>query len=162
MSKDPRNIDPDDFFAETRMSFGDHIEDLRVHLWRAIKGFVLACVLGFLLGKPVLRFIAKPVEEQLQAFYDRRVEKVSDEIDTNDEYMKINKPGEWVRKGYSRKQLQLLREGKFDQLKDVEKPGDDDKIAELWERPQEPLKEVITYREAQAAIGKRPALSTLN
>ena len=39
MSKDPRNIDPDDFFAETRMSFGDHIEDLRTHLWRAIKGF---------------------------------------------------------------------------------------------------------------------------
>ena len=35
MSKDPRNIDPDDFFAETRMSFGDHIEDLRTHLWRA-------------------------------------------------------------------------------------------------------------------------------
>ena len=30
--------DPDDFFAETRMSFGEHLEDLRTHLWRAVKG----------------------------------------------------------------------------------------------------------------------------
>ncbi len=26
--------DPDDFFSETRMTFGDHLEDLRIHLSR--------------------------------------------------------------------------------------------------------------------------------
>ena len=31
--------DPDDMFADTRMSFGEHIEDLRSHLLRAIYGF---------------------------------------------------------------------------------------------------------------------------
>ena len=44
MSKDNRDIDPDDFFADTRMSFGDHIEDLRVHLLRAVKGFMFFCI----------------------------------------------------------------------------------------------------------------------
>jgi sec-independent protein translocase protein TatC len=34
----------EDMFADTRMSFGDHLEDLRTHLWRAIKGFVIIMV----------------------------------------------------------------------------------------------------------------------
>jgi len=63
--------DPDDMFADTRMSFGEHIEDLRSHLLRAIKWFVLALVVSFFIGKPVLRFIAKPVEEQLMEFWNR-------------------------------------------------------------------------------------------
>src|SRR5437016_8194099 len=41
--------DPDDFFTETRMSFGDHIEELRLHLWRAIGGLILCLFLGFIL-----------------------------------------------------------------------------------------------------------------
>jgi sec-independent protein translocase protein TatC len=41
--------DPDDFFAETRMSFGDHIEDLRGHLWRAIGGLFFCLAIGFVL-----------------------------------------------------------------------------------------------------------------
>ena len=66
--------DPDDFFSETRMSFGDHIEDLRVHLLRAVKGFMFFCIFGFIIGKPVLALIAKPVSEQLEAFYLKRTE----------------------------------------------------------------------------------------
>src|SRR5213082_2048714 len=84
MSKDPRSIDPDDFFAETRMSFGDHIEDLRVHLWRAIKGFFFACIFGFFIGKQMLVFIAHPVEKQLQVFYDRRVQGVQQDLASGD------------------------------------------------------------------------------
>lgn len=63
--------DPDDMFADTRMSFGEHIEDLRTHLLRAIYGFLLAFLIAIPLGKPVLRFIARPVEEQLGAFTAR-------------------------------------------------------------------------------------------
>ncbi len=36
----PEPPDPDDMFADTRMSFGEHIEDLRTHLLRAIYGFL--------------------------------------------------------------------------------------------------------------------------
>ncbi|HMC88306.1 MAG TPA: twin-arginine translocase subunit TatC, partial [Gemmataceae bacterium] len=63
--------DPDDMFADTRMSFGDHLEELRIHLWRAVIGFVIAMFLSFLIGKPVLyTFIIRPVEKQLQEFYE--------------------------------------------------------------------------------------------
>lgn len=41
--------DPDDFFAETRMSFGDHIEELRRYLWKAIAGLGFCLVIGFIL-----------------------------------------------------------------------------------------------------------------
>jgi sec-independent protein translocase protein TatC len=63
--------DPDDYFADTRMSFGDHIEELRTHLWKAIAGFLIALVFSFFIGKPVLGFIAAPVERELQRFWDK-------------------------------------------------------------------------------------------
>src|SRR5213082_410960 len=63
--------DPEDMFSDSRMSFGEHIEDLRTHLIRAIKGFVLAMLVAFFIAKPVLHFIAKPVEEQLMEYWDR-------------------------------------------------------------------------------------------
>jgi len=61
----------DDIFADTRMSFGEHIEDLRSHLLRAIYGFVLALVLSFFVGKIVLGFIARPVEIALTGYWER-------------------------------------------------------------------------------------------
>ena len=142
MSKDSRNIDPDDFFADTRMSFGDHIEDLRVHLWRAIKGFFVACLLGFVLGKPVLAFIAKPVEEQLQAFYDRRVEKVADEIDS-DENKDANKATDYTLWSVPAKQMQAIALGKFDEASAMPKPGPDDKKVRIWMSSEEDRKSVV-------------------
>ena len=37
----PSNHD-EDFFRDTRMSFGDHLDELRTRMWRAIKGLALA------------------------------------------------------------------------------------------------------------------------
>ncbi|MBI1915177.1 MAG: twin-arginine translocase subunit TatC [Planctomycetes bacterium] len=166
MSKDPRNIDPDDFFAETRMSFGDHIEDLRVHLWRAIKGFFFACILGFFLGPYVLHFIAKPVEEQLQAFYDRRVEDVKRKaIEGNDtDIRKANEASDWFQTAHPAKQFQMLAQGKFNEANEFEKPeaNEDIPVVKLWTRNINPVEVAIANYKAQQTIGKRPALSTLN
>ena len=63
MSSNGTPPDPDDFFSETRMSFGDHIEDLRTHLWRALKGFGVALLFSFFIGHIVVQFITAPVEE---------------------------------------------------------------------------------------------------
>jgi sec-independent protein translocase protein TatC len=63
--------DPDDMFSETRMTFGEHIEDLRTHLLRAIYGFVIGFVIAIPLGPWTLAFISKPVEEQLAKFSER-------------------------------------------------------------------------------------------
>jgi sec-independent protein translocase protein TatC len=165
MSKDPRNIDPDDFFAETRMSFGDHIEDLRVHLWRAIKGFFFACILGFFLGKTVLAIIAKPVEEQLQAFYDRRVKDVEKEINEDDTaFQDARKATEWFQVEFPAKQWQLMAKGEFKKANAFEKPEADEDVdvVKPWMRYNNPLRVAIATAKAQQTIGRRPALSTLN
>lgn len=62
----------EDYFADTRMSFGDHIEDLRKHLVRGLIGFVVGMALAFFLAKPALDFINSPIERAMQRFYDER------------------------------------------------------------------------------------------
>jgi sec-independent protein translocase protein TatC len=85
--------DPDDFFADTRMSIGDHIEELRVHLFRAIAGFLVGLVFGFFLGRPVMLFIAAPVENRLMAFYKARVKQKREELNQrNADLMAANEP----------------------------------------------------------------------
>src|SRR5262245_14673383 len=114
MTRNNHYIDPEDMFADTRMSFGDHIEELRTHLWRAIIGFLVIMVMVFVLdaigtvldrpyvgiGRPALLFIAAPVEKQLQAFYDRRVKKMVEQLAQNDpELKKIDQPTDFIRYG---------------------------------------------------------------
>ena len=53
--------DDDDLFAHTRMSFGDHIEELRLRMIRAILGFLIAMVVGLFVGQPVMELIQAPV-----------------------------------------------------------------------------------------------------
>src|SRR5689334_21517869 len=84
--------DPDDFFSETRMTFGDHIEELRIHLWRAIIGFGVALFLSFFIGKAAVDFITAPVKQQLRAFYNRRVEKTMKDLQNDPNLMKVNEP----------------------------------------------------------------------
>src|SRR5688572_5990601 len=74
--------DPEDMFNDTRMSFGDHIEDLRTHLLRAIKGFIIGMIIGIWpLGQYVYGIIVAPVEEQLDAFQKRKFEKEAREAE---------------------------------------------------------------------------------
>jgi sec-independent protein translocase protein TatC len=84
--------DPDDFFAETRMSFGDHIEELRTHLWRAIAGFGVALFLSLFIGHHVVRFITAPVEQQLQKFRERRNREVLVQALKDSTLQELNRP----------------------------------------------------------------------
>jgi sec-independent protein translocase protein TatC len=82
---------PDDIFKDTRMSFGDHIDELRQRMFAAIKWLVFFLLIGFVLdavgnatgnpnigvGKPMLKIITDPVEEQVRDFYNRRIERVA-------------------------------------------------------------------------------------
>jgi len=85
----------EDFFRDTRMSFGDHLEELRTRMWRAIKGLGLFLIIGFILdgigeraglpwlgiGKPMLRVIVDPVEQQVKEFYRERNEATRRRLD---------------------------------------------------------------------------------
>src|SRR5262249_50664357 len=83
----------EDMFADTRMSFGEHLEELRIHLWKGIYGFLIALCFSFFSGKRVLHFISKPVEDQLRAFYDERVKEVANALKQEDpELSAVNTP----------------------------------------------------------------------
>jgi len=94
---DPDRSDcaPEDLFAPTRMSLGDHIEELRKHLIRALLGFGVALVAGFFLGPMVLRFIAAPVDGALAKFYQRRMDRLVQQLAVGDpQLLDTNRPRE--------------------------------------------------------------------
>jgi sec-independent protein translocase protein TatC len=84
---------PDDVFADTRMSLGEHIEELRYRMIAALKWLLFFLIFGFILdtiggavgnenigiGKPMLSVITDPVESQARDFYFRRQKKLEDE-----------------------------------------------------------------------------------
>jgi sec-independent protein translocase protein TatC len=93
MSTYDRIPDPDDMFSDTRMTFGEHIEDLRVHLIRAILGFLVAMIASFFLAPQVLHFIDKPVREQLSEYWrrfnEKRQKELEQEVKTGTEDLKL-------------------------------------------------------------------------
>jgi sec-independent protein translocase protein TatC len=94
-----------DPFAHIRMPFGDHLEALRGHLGRALIGFALGMVVGFFVSEPVLKFIMAPVEQELERFHVRRVERVAERLQNGDPLLvEANQPRE-VPLTFNREQL---------------------------------------------------------
>jgi sec-independent protein translocase protein TatC len=109
--------DPDDFFADTRMTFGDHIEDLRTHLWRAVKGFAVALVLSFFIGKTVVNFITAPVKNELSRYYDHHTRKLLKEQATNPELAGVTRPSAFFEIQMPRQQAEALVKGRDTAMK---------------------------------------------
>jgi sec-independent protein translocase protein TatC len=74
-----RREDGEDLFAHTRMSLGDHIEELRRHMIKALIGFFIGMIIGFFISKPIVEQIAAPIEAGLMRLYHKRLDKVADE-----------------------------------------------------------------------------------
>ncbi len=156
---DNETPDPDDLFKDTRMSFWDHIEELRKHLWRAIVGFVIALVLSLFVGDDVLQFIAAPVEKELMVFYNHRVaeavKKSEAKLRAENEQLTRANLSKQIPITFTREQLQQLREA-------MGLPG------EVPER-ETPLKVMIgippveislALSEAMQMVGRPPSLKT--
>lgn len=91
--KEKYNEYPDDMFADTRMSLGEHIEELRYRMLNALKCLLFFLVIGFVLdavgksigndnigvGMPMLDVITEPVKQQTRDFYYRQAEKSANE-----------------------------------------------------------------------------------
>lgn len=56
-------------FEETKMTFGEHLEELRVCLTKAIIGLVLGTLIGLYLAKQVMGVIQSPIEKALREHY---------------------------------------------------------------------------------------------
>ena len=65
-----------DLFQESTMTFGQHLEELRTCLFRAIAGLALGCAIGLLpwVCIPVVKFIKTPVENALKNYYQEQAE----------------------------------------------------------------------------------------
>jgi sec-independent protein translocase protein TatC len=113
--------DAEDLFADTRMSFGDHLEELRWRLIRAISGAVLILIGVFVVdtigwitglpigaGLPVMHFISRPVEREMMFFYQERLNKITSQLKAKPETTNARVPVHlWVDPEEFRKALDL-------------------------------------------------------
>ena len=151
--------DPEDIFKDTRMSFGDHIEELRSHLLRAIYGFVVGMVVALIFAKWVFAIITGPVEAQLMEFYNQpRGEGGEGSGGKEQRWRQLDVPTA----------VPIIMK-----LEDAERcfpkvpPGDVtvDSEGQKWVHVPfwvEPLRYEIAVSAAQRQVGRPPMLSTLN
>lgn len=69
----PKKTDRD-LFDDTTMTFGEHLEVLRVHLIKAIAGLVVAMFVALLFGDVIIRAINEPLTAALHRYGVERVE----------------------------------------------------------------------------------------
>jgi sec-independent protein translocase protein TatC len=132
--------DPDDFFAETRMSFGDHIEELRVHLWRAIYGFGIAVFASIFIGHIVVDYITAPVKQQLREYYIRHQKRVLEQQAGDPELTRANRPTPFRAVLVPRKQILAVAKGEDPDMprpriiSEKEQQAREEQKAPLWKR----------------------------
>jgi sec-independent protein translocase protein TatC len=71
----PRLEYNEDIFQESTMTFGEHLEELRVRLFRAILGLVAGVIVGFCIGGYVVEAIKAPLENALVEHYTKVAEE---------------------------------------------------------------------------------------
>ena len=59
----------DDFFKGSTMSFGQHLDELRTSLIRALQGLGIAMLIGFYTAPMVVKFFKAPIERALVNYY---------------------------------------------------------------------------------------------
>jgi sec-independent protein translocase protein TatC len=59
----------DDLFKDTTMTFGEHLDELRGALFKALLGLMLGCIVGFFLGDWMVKVILRPLEGALESYY---------------------------------------------------------------------------------------------
>jgi len=67
----PRPSD-EDLFQSSTMTFGEHLEELRVCLIRAALGLSVAVLIGFFVARPVVHLIEEPLRRALGKYYTER------------------------------------------------------------------------------------------
>jgi sec-independent protein translocase protein TatC len=157
--------DPEDLFADTRMSFGDHLEDLRLHLWRAIQGFLVAMVLSFVIGKPAMYvLIIRPVEQQLDAYYreykEKRAKQAFDELGKGEDHG-ANEP-RYVDVQFLGQHLKAILAGKDPEpVEDLKAVPEKDWV-KIPMRIPEPVRYLDVFRKAQAFLEPPRTLKTFS
>jgi sec-independent protein translocase protein TatC len=151
------HADPEDLFADTRMSFGDHIEVLRLHLVRALVGFGIGLFVSLFFGQFVVRFIAAPVEKELSAFYNKRAARIAQRLESGDAKEEELNTDKEVPFRVNRRELARILG-----LKEPagEAGSEDDWVSLPLRIP--PLQFTLATQEAIRLVGRPPLLATMN
>ncbi len=64
----------EDLFEGTKMTFGEHLEELRVALFRSLIGLMLGTLIGFLVSNRVVNLIEVPLTRALEEYYLNKAE----------------------------------------------------------------------------------------
>lgn len=67
----------DDLFEGTKMSFGEHLEELRVCLFKSVVALIIGFCLGLMLADRVMQFMQSPLTSALENYY---ITKAVDEL----------------------------------------------------------------------------------
>src|SRR3954468_3631982 len=59
----------DDLFEKSTMTFGEHLEELRVCLFRGVAGIALGVMVGLFVANGVVRFFQSPLEKAMERYY---------------------------------------------------------------------------------------------
>jgi sec-independent protein translocase protein TatC len=65
----------EDLFSASTMTFGEHLDELRVVLFRALLGLVVGFVIGLCISKHVVRWIKMPLEKAMKRHYSALVDE---------------------------------------------------------------------------------------
>jgi sec-independent protein translocase protein TatC len=88
-----------DLFDDSMMTFGEHLEVLRVHLWRAIIGLAIGSTAAFFFSDHVIRAIQEPVTQAMEKRWGRPLRQ--------DQLVKVDKSPidqlkAWLRRTFSK------------------------------------------------------------
>ncbi|HVJ80842.1 MAG TPA: twin-arginine translocase subunit TatC, partial [Planctomycetia bacterium] len=75
----------DDMFDDGSMTFGEHIEELRRHLWRAIVGVLLATLFTIFFAQYVVKILVAPLEGSLESWHRAKLVRVADQFQKDQE-----------------------------------------------------------------------------
>jgi sec-independent protein translocase protein TatC len=67
----PRSTQDEDIFQDSTMTFGEHLEELRVCLFRSVAGLIGGLVIGLCVGGYVVEFIQMPLTNALKQYYKK-------------------------------------------------------------------------------------------
>jgi len=59
----------EDLFEHTKMTFGEHLEELRMSLVKAILALVIGVLIGLLFANRVVDFVQVPLRNALEEYY---------------------------------------------------------------------------------------------
>jgi sec-independent protein translocase protein TatC len=159
-----KRYDDEDFFADTRMSFGDHLEELRTHLLRAFYGFLVGLAVSFFFGQYVVAFIASPVEAALMRYYKERGEAFLKATKQNAGSLppELVAPKDMNVAIAPQDLFQALKKVLPGVMKDAEEPAADAPLIQIPMKMEDPAQFAHDMQAIFWKFGREPKLTTLS